>query len=73
MKKYRVQLGYQIFHVAWVEVDATSEDDAYDVAMRMAEQPLEYEPDRYDEGSDLQVLQCEEIEDEEAWAEYDCE
>jgi len=62
MKKFRVQVGYQLFHVAWIEVDAPSKDDAYSLAMTIADnQPLEYEPDPYDEGSNLQTLQCEEI------------
>lgn len=60
-KKYLVQLGYQVFHQAWVEVEANSVAEAHVAAMKKAEEPLDYEADPYDDGTDLEVLDCEEV------------
>ncbi len=62
-KKYNVQVGYEVFHVAWVEVEAENETQAQERAVQKAgDSTLEYEPDPYDEGGNLQALQVEEIE-----------
>ena len=62
MKKYLVQVGYQIFHQAWVEVEAISTAEAHVKAIKLAgDSTLDYEPDPYDEGSDLEVMDCEEV------------
>ena len=69
MAKYRVQVGYQVYHVAWVDVEAANEIEARSEAMTKAGQEvLEYEPDQYDDGSSLEVLEVKQSEeaDEEA-------
>jgi len=60
-RKYLVQLGYQVFHQCWVEVEADTEFDAHLAALKKAEEPLEYEPDPYDDGDIIQVMDCEEV------------
>jgi hypothetical protein len=63
MTKYRVQVGYQVYHVTWVDVEAANEVEARSQALTIAgDQPLDYEPDQYDEGSCLETLDCKGIE-----------
>jgi len=62
MAKYLVQVGFQVFHVAHVEVEAANEQEAATKAIvKAGDDTLDFTPDPYDEGGDLQVLECEEV------------
>lgn len=75
MKRYRVQVGYQIFHVTDLFVEAENDDDAHAQAWHILKEgePLEFEPDPYDEGGPLGILDCEELPDGAITKRFTCE